>query len=449
MLTRDFERLLPLAILLVVFTITVVVLRFNDYQLTVLSPFIRHSKNKDTDVGNSTFTDQHHEVFSVSTRDHKYFRIEFGSSQSAANPSIIPHPSLENTWYIIGQLHRKQSIKEGDIPHPILFDEIVCSATFNEDRSVLSCTTPPTVLPIEATGGNPEKCTGDTAYFPLSVGPHDARVFFGPDSAYVLYGSNSFFTCFGQWMADFRPLVNWESEMPSPDNFRNATEIQRPSTYAPVEKNFFIFWDAQGLMYAHYDIFPRRAFSMLSDEGSATPDLAPAAAQNDEPCMARFMPPVAIQYESIHQATNSLSVTMCERNDPNCQPSESNTFIMTIFHHKSFYDFHGVYEPYVMLFRQSSPFEIHALSTKPIWIHGRGRPGQWERIDPEDGSRQWWNQTQMLYVTSISWKTHGQKYHGYRDDVMFLGFGIEDVASAGVDVVAGDLLTHMGICDGL
>lgn len=50
------------------------------------------------------------------------------------------------------------------------------------------------------------------------------------------------------------------------------------------------------------------------------------------------------------------------------------------------------------------------------------------------------DQTQFFYITSMSWKAHDQKYHGYIDDVIFVLFGIEDASAGGIDVVAGDLL---------
>jgi hypothetical protein len=54
----------------------------------------------------------------------------------------------------------------------------------------------------------------------------------------------------------------------------------------------------------------------------------------------------------------------------------------------------------------------------------------------------------MLYMTSISWKTHGQKYHGFIDDTLFLAFGREDSDAGGIDVTAGDLLAELGTCAG-
>ena len=238
---------------------------------------------------------------------------------------------------------------------------------------------------------------------------------------------------------DFRLMMDWGLELFDREQFRLPTEIQRPKPYGIVEKNFFVFWDKDEELYGHYDIAPRRAFAKLSNDGSVGPDLAPKTAVSDEKCMAKYFPKLDPETESIHQATNSLSITLCKRSDPACKPDDSNTFIMTIFQHKKWYNWHGVYEPYVMLFQQAAPFAVHGISTKPIWISGRGKPHEW--VGANVGGK---DQTQMFYVTSISWKKHGQKYHGYIDDVMFVLFGIEDADTGGIDVTAGDLVKEIG-----
>ncbi len=394
-----------------------------------LAPFRKY------DSSQQTISDTHIEVFSVSTKSGKYFSIDFGA-EDAINPSIIPHPTHPETWIIVAQLQRST------INNSVWFAELVCDAKFKKGK--LACIKSPKILPIAATIG--DKCVGDLSYFALNIGPHDARVFYGPSSPYVVFGSNSAYTCFGQWIQDFRMLVDWGYEPVVGNEFRMATELQRPPPLGLIEKNWFVFWDKHGEVYAHYDIAPNRVYAKLGYDGSVGQDLAPLARYSDEKCMQRYMPKVAEQLESIHQATNSLSVTLCKRSDLTCEPNDSNTYILSIFQHKSFYSFHSVYEPYVMLFKRTSPFELHAISSKPIWIHGRGKAGEKRPKGPEFESLETWNQTEMFYVTSITWKSQGQKYHGYSDDVLFINFGIEDLKTAGIDIVAGELLKDIGLC---
>jgi hypothetical protein len=458
MLIRDLKRLVPLVVVPLIFIF--VFLRFYEDNLIKLPFQSGHRQESKDGKCSISFQDAitrpnddfgmidspNREVFSVSTVDKKYFMIEFGSYK-AINPNIIPHPALEDTWVIVAQHHNRRNT----VKNSVWFSELVCNASFN--NGTLSCNEPPVTLPIAATP-NGDKCQGKYEFFKLSIGPHDARVFFGPNAPYTIYGSNAVYTCFGQWMLDFRLLLDWGLEHFNEGEFRQATELQRPLPYRPVEKNWFIFWDSEEQMYAHYDVAPKRSFAKLGRDGSVGPDLASLVTAHDEKCMAVYGPKVTDKSqlkpedgESIHQATNSLSITLCKRSDPSCKPNDFNTLIFTIFQHKGFYNYHSVYAPYVMLFHHMAPFGIYGISTKPLWIHGRGGAGEGKQPDSFniEGSGAW-KQTEMFYITSMSWKTHGQKYHGYMDDVLFLAFGIEDAQTAGIDVVAGDLLLDLGLC---
>ncbi|KAK4108108.1 hypothetical protein N656DRAFT_718792 [Canariomyces notabilis] len=364
----------------------------------------------------------HNEIFSLSTFDSRYFPIEFG--KYVFNPNIIPHPTRDETWIIMGQRY--------DDPNNRNFTcvELGCYARFVD--GALVCVDEVRRFPIAPTPGG--MCEGELTFLNLNDGPHDARVFYGPQKPYTMYGSQSGITCFGLWMQDFRQLVDWDAHEPdTPDDFKVGTEVQRPEPWAPVEKNWFIFWDKDDQMHAHYDMFPTRAFAKLSNDGSAGPDLAPAAAlHGDELCMRRYLPKLPPRLESIHQATNSLKITLCNRADAGCKADDDNTFILTIIQHKTFYDWHGEYEPYVVLFYQRPPYELYAISKKSLWIHGRQRLSD--------------TRTEMVYVTSINWKERGVRYHGYLDDVLFLGFGVEDKTSGGIDVRGADLLVDLGLC---
>lgn len=364
----------------------------------------------------------HNEIFSASTPARGHFDIRFG--EFAFNPNIIPHPSRDETWVIMAQLRNHSSARNG------LNEEVGCNAQFVD--GTLVCIDKLRVFPIAPTPGG--KCEGEFGLLGLNVGPHDARVFYGPQKPYTMYGSNSNFTCFGVWMQDFGQLVDWDLEQPTPNDFETGTELQRPAPYSPIEKNWFVFWDKDDRMYAHYDMFPKRAFARLSSDGSAGEDLAPSVAAQDERCMERYLPklPGNPKIESIHQATNALKVTLCDRTDPGCKPDDSNTFILTIIQHKRYYDWHSEYEPYVVLFRQRAPYELYAVSKKPLWISGRQRLSD--------------TRTEMFYVTSANWRDRGVGYHGFVDDVLFLTFGIEDKESGGIDVKAGHLLIGLGLC---
>ena len=382
---------------------------------------------------------EHRQIFSRTARDRKYFPIFFGQA-TAYNPNIIPHPTDHELWIVVAQHEQtNQDIHSSE--------QLSCEAGFL--NGVLVCSKEPSVIPI--TPSREGKCEGEIAYFNFRFGPRDARMFYGPDAPYIVYGSQSGHTCLGLWLHDARMLLDsfrLERHV-LVKLFKQTTEIQRTEPIHPVEKNFFLFWDSNNKAYVHYDLWPERSYAVIDADGSvAGENIGPQAADNDVMCMARFMPEVGPKQESIHQATNTLSITLCRRADPGCLPSEKNTFIMHIFHHKTYYDFHGVYEPFVILFKQSAPFEVHAISTRPFWIHGRSMltkmTGSIQYKDREEWIPE--GHTEMFYLTSMSWKSHGQKYHGYIDDILFLSFGIEDSRGGAIDVLAADLVQDLGFC---
>lgn len=407
----------------------------------------------------------HTELFSVSTRDRKYFPIRFhgGSSETTiVYPNIIPHPRTDNVWIVVAQ--RRSEDLAGGVLAPSV--EWACDALFLDN--VLTCQIgadgregsdvpvpdPVQPLPIQPTVGDKNKCIqGHMPYLNLNTGPHSAKVFYGPRSPYAIYGSNSRFTCLGQWVQDLRGLVHdwvedsvvpvgllglgnsWKDDMSSSSTFTspNGTELQRPSPYGIVETNWFLFWDNTGTLHVHHDITPRRSFARLHGDGSVGRDLAPRVADRDRTCLSRYLPTIANPvFESLQQATNSLAVTLCRRTDPTCTPNDENTFLFTILQHKTYFDGHATYHPYVMVFRQRAPFEVWAVSLRPIWISGRRTMLSGD--------------TEMFSIHSMSWRERGQRYHGYVDDVLLLAFTIEDQRAAGIDVLAGDLLANLGLC---
>ncbi|KAK1777532.1 hypothetical protein QBC45DRAFT_416448 [Copromyces sp. CBS 386.78] len=535
--------------------------------------FPSEKEGNDGKEGEST----HQTIHSVSTKNGSYFRIEFAKDTAAFNPNIIPHPTRPGVFVVVAQKWHgpgkpspsppsphSSSSAETDTNHPAagssggktksqhvpvtMQSELSCLATFNpKTANVLSCLPeqPPLPLPIAATPGN--NCVGPfLGVLSFSVGPRDARVFYGGDGKpYTIFGSNSQFTCFGMWMQDFRVLVEWWGKevgvFGSAEGWRVAGELQRPALpaveggsgevgngngelkgkkgeedghgegknlkeeededeekpkipagWGEIEKNWFVFWapplsspdssssssssssslsspsssshhqpqssSAQLQTYIHYDFFPHRSFALLHSDGSATPvSSSSISAANDEKCLSHYLPPLPpSEPVSIHQSTNSLRLTLCYRSDPSCIPTESNTFLLTIIQHKRFYHFHSEYEPYVVLFSQKAPsFEVFGVSKKPVWIEGRKKWGKGEWHAEGQGRGGGEERTEMFYVTSVNWRDYhgeddggnGAGYHGYLDDVLIIGFGVEDKESGGIDVLAGELVTGVGLCE--
>lgn len=372
------------------------------------------------------------ELFSLTTRDRKFWPIHM-DGLSVYNPNIIPHPTKSDQWLVVAT-HPGQGKAEG----------LTCAAGPLND--VLVCSSAPQNL--ETAPSIEGNCVDGNEYVNFYTGPRDARAFYGPDTPYVMYGSQSQYICVGLWMQDVRPLLEDFHISQGAGNklFRTATELRRPLPVPSMEKNYFVFWASDGKVYAHYEFSPRRVFAQLDFDGSVGQDLAPYAASHDKFCMAKYMPVPLSSQENIEQASNALLITMCKRGK--CQPSSQNTFVMHIFQHKSYYQYHSLYEPYVILFNQTAPFEIYAIGQRPYWIHGR------TNLTKETHAREYEEHpekippghSEMFYITSMSWKKHGQRYHGYMDDPLWLSFGIEDSRAAAMDVLAGDLFEDLAYC---
>ncbi|KAF2150132.1 hypothetical protein K461DRAFT_230129 [Myriangium duriaei CBS 260.36] len=368
-----------------------------------------------------------HHISSLTTKDGSYFRVKF-DDLPAMNPNIIPHPSKADTWYVVAQRFKFTSFEQ------FWFTELVCDASFKNE--VLQCQESPMILPIAATASG--KCEGEISGFVQNVGPHDGRVFYGPDSPYIIYGSNSKHNCFGLWTQDFRMLVASNSTSNFEEGFRFPVDLQRPPPYRPVEKNWFMFWDAQKQPYLHYDILPQRVFAKLNINGSVGPDLGEVTRVADNKCLNAYIPKIPKDAtEDIHQATNSIAVSLCKRSDPTCKRTVDNTYILNVYQHKKYYFYHGVYEPYVMLHQENAPFGLYGVSSKPIWVAGRKK-----EITLSNGQVQ----KEMVYVTSVNWKKAGNNYHGFLDDVLMVGFGVEDKSAGAIDVTAEDLIGKLSLC---
>ncbi|OQO02005.1 hypothetical protein B0A48_12478 [Cryoendolithus antarcticus] len=369
-------------------------------------------------------------------RNGTFFPIVF-PGQRSYNPNIIPHPSHEDTYIIVAQRDKR------DDDELIFYSALFCEAMFFDGE--LICIKPPLILPIQST--TTDACEGSKWEEAREwIGPHDTRIFYGVHGhPYAMFSSQAEHHCFGEWLQRLDRLMPW---LPGPstytnDSFFRATDLKRPPPFGAMEKNWFVFWDRNNQSYLHYDVFPSRTFAKLDRDGSVGEDLSHLAL-SDAQCLSDYMPSVnpATNLEWIHQSTNSLAVTFCNRTDPTCRPSANNTRLFTLFQHKSFYG-HGVYEPYIMVFSQEAPFSVYGISSKPLWFEGRGEAGgAWS-----EGTWRPDDQSQLLFVVSMNWRRQGAGYHGFLDDELFVSFGVEDQASGGAAVVVGDLLAELSLCE--
>ncbi|ORY80529.1 hypothetical protein BCR37DRAFT_349041 [Protomyces lactucae-debilis] len=378
--------------------------------------------------------DSHYIIRSRSNPDGKYFDMDFGFDAEgrkvrSTNGNILPDPMHPNRYFMVAH---HTGYMNGSV-----FREVYCEAEFKGHDLV--CIAEAKALSVGPTDSNKCKSYGWMNYY---KGPHDARVSWSPTTPYIVYGTQSQFCCFGQYIHDLRALMPIrEAEPQLLEDFAIATELQRPAPWGEFEKNWFLFY-VDDQKFVHHDVYPKRSFAKLEADGSVGEQLS--GDLRDEACISKLMPelvqsPGSPEHASIHQSTNSLSVTLCNRGE--CTPSKDNTVILTIFQLKELRYYHPTYEPYVMLIQQQAPYRIHGIAKLPFWVHGRGREPfpEWKGEDPSEF-------TQMFYIVSVSWKSRTQRYQGFLDDELFVSFGIEDNYTASIDVRAHDLVQCIGLC---
>lgn len=376
---------------------------------------------------------EYREVWSRSTTDGTYFNVYF--TQGATKPNIIPHPTKADQYLLIAT--------DSDGFHP--FQQLNCQGSFY--NGVLLCADPPTILPIPTT--NTGTCAGALDHYNMRSGPRDSRVFYSPDGPLISYNAQSPHRCMGHFIQDIRHILpDFTGLAPSP-LYANATEIHRPDAGTSIHKNFMLFWDAHGTAHVQHEFWPARMFAQLAPSGHVGPDLAPATRFPDLRCMARLMPPARGEFEWIRPGSNSLAVTLCRRADPRCVPTDKNTMLMHIVHHEKLTAGHATFEPYVVLFQRSAPFALHAMAQRPLWVRGRGvltKATGAKQYEGEEAEAIPPGELESFETTTMSWMMHGQRYHGYLDDPLFLSFGIEDSKSAGADTTAAAILQDLAFC---
>lgn len=380
----------------------------------------------------------YHEIFSLTTTHRRFAPIYF-EGIGVVDPSIVPHPTHVNAYIITAR--REQSLSDH-----VREEQLVCHANFYQD--VLVCADKHTTMPTAVSRYGTCPLRHDD--FNYRFGPMDLRLFYGPEVPYVVFSDTSQYTCRNVWLQDARHLLEAFriERVIGSQLFHAATELQRPGAWTDFERDYFLFWDRNNKPYVQSSFWPR-VFGSLEADGSFAHDLAPSTASADSFCQAQYMPHIQGEHESFRQGSNSLSITLCKRADASCSPKDSNTFIMYIFHTRKDYDDHPIHEPYVILYDQSPPFAIRAIGQRPLWIAGR------KKLDSSSSAFRWAGKnsseipaghTENFFITSMSWGTHGMKYHGYQDDVVWLSATIEDAGAGVIDVRASDLLAGLSFC---
>lgn len=230
-----------------------------------------------------------------------------------------------------------------------------------------------------------------------------------------------------------------------------------------IEKNWMMFSNSRS-NYIHYDLGPTtRSFSKLLGGGLTTPNLTDPL---EQPCLREGAPSKKGENYggSWHQGTNSLRLILCERSDTSCRANPENTVFWSLIHHKhkNYYQLPLRYERYFIVWSSSPPFNMLAMSSKPILLLNE-TAGGW---DPEenwdddaenqqllsDGKPSKENFATFSYTVSIAYAwgrfedMPHEKNTGYLDDEVIVGLGVDDAQQNFARIKVQELLQCLRVC---
>ncbi|MCJ1476098.1 hypothetical protein MMC13_004763 [Lambiella insularis] len=424
------------------------------------------------------------------------------------NPTVISLPYWsENQYLVVSRI-----VTDGNHQENVICEANVCYAESSElarpgekpctkedfkqvgPAGGLRCVTPPERLSVPPTPA--EHCEGKfTAYVDIP-GFHDPRIFYsGTGEPLMMVNTQSRYACFGLWLIDLRSVYPRLSGLlsSSPNHpslgplksYPTLTELTRnpPSTRAPIEKNWMLFYPESGESFVHYDIsnpkYPSkgRAFAKVVGDGLTTANLTDPA---ELPCIPDLSEEDKTDQNkhngTWHQATNSLRLILCSRSDESCKPSEHNTVFFAIVHrkHPNWLKLPLRYERYFIVWAATPPYSMLGISQHPILManetaSGWARHQNWDddpsnaavvaehqskhganSTDPHGGKEYW---AYFTYTVSIAW-AWGRKVEidemnvGYLDDEVVLAIGIDDKGQGMARVKAGELIQCLRACPG-
>ncbi|KAK9375141.1 uncharacterized protein V1513DRAFT_443856 [Lipomyces chichibuensis] len=322
-------------------------------------------------------------------------RMDFGPSPKAPryNPNILPFPKVYKHPYIG---FARQSPQRFLFHHEVVWCEMDWVESPVIGRKMLACVGKETVLNLDEWATQAGVCKL-YKYLALKQGHTDPRVLFSPlGEPLMVVGTNGLSNCMNQFVIDLRaviPGLNWKMKLHGvPIRFKRLTELPRPK-YNEVEKNWFLMWDESNVEYVQHET-EQRSISAVSLPPEKQVNIALPAVQK---CLSSLKKTLDSKQEAndIHQATNSLRVTLC---DFPCIPTIHNTVIIELIHVKYQNRFEFFYRRYAIIMNATAPFNII------------GRTGNLMYAGTDENV--------MLYTVSMTWDhEHYQQHQDWNETV--------------------------------
>ncbi|KAK9459489.1 uncharacterized protein V1516DRAFT_697017 [Lipomyces oligophaga] len=434
------------------------------------------------------------------TPEGYFAKVRFRMKESKSpfyNPNILPYPYRSAHPYLgIGRLTTKT---DGIAHHDLVYCDLQWARTRVIGRAVLECVEDAVKIDMGKEWSSPDGSCVKHDYLAVKQGLLDPRIFFSPlGEPLMVVGSNGQKNCLSQYVVDLRTLIpeltNKMRLHNVPIRYWGMTELPRSANeLQEVEKNWFLLYDSldSNKEYIHYDYATRSISASKQPEGET--EFKSIANPTPQVVTGLLLDLRGVEHaeNELHQATNSLLVTMC---DFPCIPTIHNTVLIEILHVKYLNIFEVFYRRYAIVMNATAPFNIigrtenlmyagtsatdlvytvsivwdnEQYPTHEMWdekIHG----GQeiWRALDrgenpfklrltadnqngeqarneePEEPDefqkREEPAEEEPIVVQQNPFVT--SKYHGWLNDMVMITFGLRDVDTGNIHVQARDLL---------
>ncbi|EMT73007.1 hypothetical protein FOC4_g10001852 [Fusarium odoratissimum] len=321
-------------------------------------------------------------------------------------------------------------------------------------------------LLVEDFGDSEHHCKGEPN-IDKYIGPEDMKLFWtrtGEPLLIFTHQVNDKNMCQGQFLIDVRAaLVELEqilgpelsSLLPpirfaspaglrrdAPPGQENHRRYQREKNWAPGQSPFSS--ESELLLMAE----PGQLFRWISndepvelvlgakDQRSAVEEPYPATAKPGETWHSRrsmtCVHDVMLHDEHVHQSTPMLTLTLCHRGS--CEPDRQNTVMLGMVQRRQ--DPPAApftwYDRRIAVYESSPPYSMLSVSKK-LTYHG------------ETDSRYIWTGSMSYYTNHTEFPPPN---HGFLDDEIWLGFGVNDAAAGWLDIRASELVADHYLCQG-
>ncbi|KAK9447217.1 uncharacterized protein V1518DRAFT_439016 [Limtongia smithiae] len=332
------------------------------------------------------------------------------------NPNILPYPAGSQYPYIG---FARKSILGILYHHEVEYCNMQWGYTETIGRRVLRCVDNKSFDIKVPEWTTPDGlCPAQRQFLALRSGLSDPRIFFSAlGEPLMIVGTNGKHNCLNQWIIDLRALIPELGERMRlgdlPIRFAEMTEMTTPNIHE-VDKNYFLLHGPGSEFdvtqdFIHQDYLNRSISRLIPAEESTWDDMNFPNIANPAPelitSLLKKYSDTSKYASTLHQATNSLRVTLC---DFPCIPTAHNTVIIEITHVKYKNVYELFYRRYVIVMNATAPFDVLGRTSNIMYA------GTDEQT--------------MLYTTSMVWDHPNFREHGEWDEELYGGQAVWPVS---------------------